>query len=296
MPDFETIFRGNLAGCSDGSENDVHLLVGGRQVGTGGRFYALVGYSIGDQLEVAGTYRLGVSPSSVCFTDFMEESGQSSFIFGGMDGSVRLIGADAFDASEKLERRESGLGGEETFGENGSRELGRVGAVAVMPEVGVVVGGHEDGIPRLSLWSAEDGTFVRVIDSGREVDCVCCIDMSADESVAVTGHKNGTALVWETKRWTVRCALEGHRKDIVCVAVLREGNRVLTVDRSAKCRVWDAESGSVALSVVKTGLTEISISSNSWLCSLGQRTIYAGDGWPTLEPNSRKRSVECKSD
>ena len=269
------MFCGTLAGSSDGSENVLSLYVGGWQGGG----CCLVEYSIGDELERAGTCQLVVDPISMCSADFREETGQSSFIVGGKDGSVRLLGADAFDASEMLEHRESGIPAEETLGENTSRERHSVSAVAVMPEGGLVVAGHDDG--GLSLWSAEDGTFVRMIDSGKEASLVSCIDISADESVAVTGHENGTALVWETSTWTVRCALPapvgGRIARVVCVAVLTDANRVFTVDRAGVCRVWDAERGA-ALRVIETGLQYDYGRSRGCVSSDGRRFIWATGG------------------
>eukprot|EP00173_Palmaria_palmata_P000888 Plantae.Rhodophyta-Palmaria_palmata.ctg1453.p1 GENE.Plantae.Rhodophyta-Palmaria_palmata.ctg1453~~Plantae.Rhodophyta-Palmaria_palmata.ctg1453.p1 ORF type:complete len:288 (-),score=26.27 Plantae.Rhodophyta-Palmaria_palmata.ctg1453:94-957(-) len=117
-----------------------------------------------------------------------------------------------------------------------------------MPDAGRVVAGHTDG--RLSLWSVKDGACEKVIDSGRRVEC---IDISADETVAVTGHVDGTVLVWETEAWKVRCAVESHSKWIKCVAYLASTKRVAAVDRVGKWFFWDAEEGGAAVAAIETG-------------------------------------------
>lgn len=119
-----------------------------------------------------------------------------------------------------------------------------------MPDAGCVVAGHDDG--RLSLWSAEDGTCERVINSGREVGRIVCIDISANGSFAVTA-RDRTVLVWETSTWNVRCALESHSKRIHCAATLPNTKRVVAFNGVTRF-VWDAEKGGAALTVIKTGL------------------------------------------
>lgn len=83
---------------------------------------------------------------------------------------------------------------------------------------------------------------------------VTCIDICSDERVAVTGHRNGTVVVWDTRTWSVSCVLEDHSEEVVCVIVLGEGNRSFSVDGSGEWRVWGAERGGTALCVIETGL------------------------------------------
>lgn len=249
---FRETWCANVPGASDGTEfeRSLDILVGGYDPDADGHFVAA--YSIGDEVEMIRRCRLSSAPISITSAEFSSGAKLSSAIVGCADGSVCLLGIEAFEASRILQRSESGMNGERGSLQTPLPELGEVSAVAVMLEADLVVAGHDDG--RLSLWSAEDGSFNRVIDIERKFNTAVCIAISADESIAVTGHKSKTALVWDTATWTVRCALDGHSSYAACIAISTDASLVFIVDEIGELRVWDARRGGAAFFVIETGL------------------------------------------
>lgn len=166
------------------------------------------------------------------------------------------------------------------------------------PDAGRVVTGHRCG--RLSLWSAEDGSFQRVVDNATEAGWVRCIDISGDQSVAVTGHRDGTVLAWETRTWTVRHVLKGFSGQVFCVAVFRKGNRIYSVDESGEWLVWDAVAGGAALGVIETGLKISYFGTRTFVSSDGGHQIWArndGDApWKAKVVDVGGQSVVFESD
>lgn len=247
--DFTAAF---LAGSSGGGEGGLSLLVGEMSV----KGYHLVEYSIGKELEEVQRWRLPEPIFSVCSAVFIDETELSAEIHGIGDetelsgsivgsagGTVCLLGARVSDARERLKKRESDIRGKQALRHASLSELADVWTVAVMPDAGRVVAGHQDG--SLSFWSAEDGGFVSAVGSTKEVGGVTCIDISADGSVAATGHTKSTALVWDVPAWTVRCVLEGNNS-ICGVATLTNTNRAFAFDFEGEWCLWDAGSGGAA--------------------------------------------------
>lgn len=146
--------------------------------------------------------------------------------------------------------------------------MGDRNAVAVMLDAGVVVG-HDCG--RLGVWSSKDGSFQRVCDNKNKLGSASCTDISADENIAVTGHKDGTVVVWEvweTRTWTVRRVLKGHLAVVDCVAVvMREGNRISSVDGWRELRVWDTSRGDPKLCVIETDVGRYHFISRAFVSS-----------------------------
>lgn len=156
---------------------------------------ALVEYSIiGDKLEMIQNAQLLVRPKAVCRADCNDETGVSIVIVGGDCGSVRLLGADAFDASRTMEQPESGRLSNKIFGPSTTLVLAStITAVALLPDSSLIAAGHLNG--QISFWPVEDGSLDRAFDGGKDAYYISCIDIGADGSVAVTGNECGTFIV-----------------------------------------------------------------------------------------------------
>lgn len=115
-----------------------------------------------------------------------------------------------------------------------------------------------------------------------------CIDISADESLAVSGHWNDIALVWDisTSTWKCRFALEGHSDGVICATISEDSNRIVTVGICGELRLWDTESGAAALCVVVTGMEHFH----------GSRGAISLDGghflWATRDDYDRQWSAK----
>lgn len=298
LPALSSVYCANLAAGNNGYAFGKSLLVGGWDQDA--CEHVLVEYLIGDKLNVMRKCCLSTSPSSLCSAGWRDGVELSRIVLGYWDGSVGLLGDDSFDGSSKSDQRDLFMKGD---GGVILPKLTTALAVAVMPQAGLVVAGHTDG--RLSLWLGEDGSFLRLIDGKREVGLVACIEISIDESVVISGHEDGTALVWDSSSWTVRCALEGRPDRIACVAVYMYGNRVFTVDRSGKLCVWDARRGGAALSVIETGLKFIDFKTRAFCSPDGELFMWVSGGpdrvlalepWVARVVSVSEGRVICESD
>lgn len=148
--------------------------------------------------------------------------------------------------------------------------------VAVMSLSGLVVAGHNDG---LSLWNAEDGAFERSWvakdERGDLLDMMTCIDFSADEVVAVSGHCTGIVVIWGTSTWQCRLTLECLAQPVVGVVNSADAKRVVAAPLSGERRVWDAEVGGAALQNYDTKLVSSGFEYLAYISVDGDRFLWA---------------------
>lgn len=231
--------------CIDESGSRDVLVAGGRN---GNRSHFISLRSTDKALKALSTYHFAWRPSSVCYSSF--DAGMMILV-GFYDGCVRMLDAGvqaSSDGAESYPKRARSL--ESCSGEDESdvSELSQVSAVAVMPAAGLIVAGHEDGW--FSLWQVESGKFISSFGDERGDDRgVNCLDVCADISLAVSGHRNGVALVWDERRFE----LKGHSVAVAC-ATIADAKRIVTDDFDGEIRFWNAENGGAALWAIETGL------------------------------------------
>lgn len=246
-------------------------------------------HTIGDAPQFRSERSLVSVPRSVV-SAFI--AGKRMFIVGADDGCVR-----ALDADRSRENTPPAL----LINAAPRLSLQEVSAVAVMPVAGWVVAGHEDGI--VSLWQGGSGQYSRRVFDVRG-DWVGCIDISEDESMAVSGHRNGTALVWDTATWECLFALKGHPLAVVCVTIVRSISLckllIVTVDWDGKVQLWDGAKGmALWLRGVETGLKWSDFGSRGGISLRDGRCLWAVRGisrWKCKEIDLAGADVILESD
>lgn len=219
----------------------------------------------------AADFRLAATPCSVCCTSF---GGDKRILVGSDDGCVRMLDAGVPFASDGAESYEEGVRSlmNASSSTSGAEDLGDVITVAVMAGAGLVIAVHDD--ERTSLWNAESGEFIRVLEDEGGSRLARCIDISANESLVVSGRGNGVVLIWDGLMCECRFALPGHSKPVDCVTISTDAKRIVTFDSGGEVRFWDAESGGAALWTIETGLQikcdsrgAISVDGGIFLCA-----------------------------
>lgn len=124
--------------------------------------------------------------------------------------------------------------------------LRHVSRVTVLTVSGRVVNGHIRGW--LSLWRVEDGMFEKKFKDERG-SSASCIDVSDDESVAVSGRYNEFSLVWNAATWNCLFALEGHLLSADSATISADITQIVSAEWRGRFRVWDAENGTLLAAV-----------------------------------------------
>lgn len=271
LPDFNVLNCAALSSdqdmCVEGSVSRERLLLGGWNDDYGD-FVAEYSSNGGDSRALS-RYFVTSRPRSVFSTVF---AGNKRLLVSGDDGCVRLLGNDGSLSRDGTAPHQEPARVAETDSLSGP-PLEPVQAVVVMAKAGFVVTGHRDG--RFSLWQAVTGKYIRIFYD-RRGDWVNCIDVSADESVAVSGHRNRAGLVWDTLTWQCRFEFKGHSGQVAFAMASTGTNRIVTVDEEGELRVWaDVERTGEALLVIATGLPVV-VEEGRYYC--GSRGAISLDG------------------
>ncbi len=72
---------------------------------------------------------------------------------------------------------------------------------------------------------------------------VTCTCLAADEARFVTGHQNGSVLIWDAHQGQQLQSLTGHKSWIWGLDWSPNGDNILSVSEDHRLRVWDAETG-----------------------------------------------------
>lgn len=234
-------------------------------------------HSPNDDFKVLAKFTSTSRPLSVCCTSFGDGR---RILVGSKDGFVRMIDAGVHVAPDDAEPYE---GGSHSVATNlrqvsDAPGLGKVSAVAIISTAGLVVAGHED--VQFSLWRAESGNCIDSFEDERG-DWVSFVTIAADEGLAMSGHKNGIALVWNISNastplgWECVFALRGHSKRVVCGAISVDAKQIVTVDWDREVRVWKADIGGGALSIIGTGLAFSVVESRGAISLCGEKFLWA---------------------
>lgn len=212
----------------------------------------------------AVTYSLLSAPRFLCFSSLRANfCGGKKILVGCEDGCIRMLDTEMPIASDGAGPYGDGARSLNTRSSDGSvaPELSGALTVAVMPNAGLVVAGHVDGY--FSFWRAESGEYVRAFKDDRG-NRVLCIDRAVDESLAVSGHDNGIALIWDASTWEHRTVpkvvalTERHSLPVICAAAVSADEKgmhaIVTVDDSGEIRFSDSETGT-AMWTVRTELS-----------------------------------------
>lgn len=226
----------------------------------------VIEYVFDNTLEELSRYGLPSRPTCICLVSI---ANGNRFVVGCHDGWARLfdLSGSCLSNNTKSQIRSEVLPQAGSPYASSKVSLEVVSCVAVLPRSGRIVAGHCEGL--FSLWSARDGKLERTFKDGRggHVDCV---DVSDDESIAVSAHGNLFALVWNTATWSCPLALEGHARPFPAAIISADNSQIVSADELGVVRVWDAVNGA-SLAEVETGLH---YSVNASRCAISRDCRY----------------------
>ncbi len=107
----------------------------------------------------------------------------------------------------------------------------------------VVVGGGD----RISVWSVSAQKELRsfsLLTVFPEKSLLRCVAISANGKLIVSGHANGTFMVWDGESGEpVGPRVEAHSKGVTCLAISKVGSTIVTGSEDETLRLWNAKSG-----------------------------------------------------
>lgn len=250
----------------------------------------VIEYRLGETLELLSKYMLPSSALSICC---VYSTVGNRFVVCCGDGCVRMveaIGSASIEGAELGKESEPMPERGRLPGPGGS--FGNVMCVAVLPLSGRVIAGYRNG--DFSLWRTEDGHLDRGFRDGRGYN-VRCVDVSDDESVAVSGHENGSVLVWDLATEKHLFAMRGNSSRVVCATTLANKARIVRVDFDGKLRLWDAENGA-PLSVINTELKTSCGVSRGAISRDARYFLWAAEDHEILRPRWKVKLVDLSAE
>ncbi len=162
-------------------------------------------------------------------------------------------------------------------------------AVAIDAAGTKVLAASQDGTA--SIWKAKDGAPGRrtVLEGGTEEEPaqILDIEISGDGEWVITGHSNGTAMLWDPSRRIPKLTaltMEGHEGAVSQVAFTPDSTLAITAGDDNKLRIWNLEARDPSLSAPTFDLHQ------------GRITDLVTVGAPTREGPRRRLAATASDD
>jgi len=149
-----------------------------------------------------------------------------------MDSTVRLWNLET-GASSKLQQPKIRIY---------SAMEARPSAVSVRGSRFIEAGWNQDGSGfSIQVWNLETGNCLQVIEAHAKE--ICCVDVTQDGRLAVSGSSDQTLRVWDLESGSCLHVLKGHVGEVRGVSATSDGQRVVSVGSDQALRVWDLRTG-----------------------------------------------------